>query len=504
MTRTTAAGAALLLLLARDSRADSGRARMIARADSAYAAGDPDSARSLYESVVRADGSQSHAVFRLAQLTADRARAVQLYRRYAALEPTDAWGAMALGDALSRIGRTRDALAQYDRAASAAPEERDVAAGRAQVLVRAGRVDAAAATLERWLARHPEDGELWQQLARRSLESGRPGHALRAFAQAEAAGRDDGPAASAQQLARALQSPAVEPLMAQSRDSDGNRTATRGLTADLMSMDGTRLGVRLSHSDISGVGASATVSDAQLWLTARPRSAWRVDAGAGSERLAIAGRASTSAAGDFRARWQAPRRGPGIDVRAERRPLTSNAELIAGGVARTQARGTLDLPAGRLRVRGSVDGARVEANGQTNLRRGLGLGLALPVADPWTPWLRYERWGYRDQSTAGYFAPRRAEGVALGSTLDLGAGEPWTLELDGGLGPQRFAAAGRPADSWRPGASAYGYASVRLGPGRELRLELELEDSPGFVERLGSGADWRYSSVTVSVHWSLR
>src|SRR5689334_14132706 len=96
----------------------------LAEADSAWANGDRGRALQAYAQVLSEAPGQSHAIFRLAQLAEDRGRALRLYRQYIALEPNDPWGYMAAGDVLSRLGRTHEALAEYDRAARLAPRER--------------------------------------------------------------------------------------------------------------------------------------------------------------------------------------------------------------------------------------------------------------------------------------------------------------------------------------------------------------------------------------------
>jgi len=498
--------AILVLLLAPAAHAAPTPARDLARADSAYADGEANRARDLYARVVAADSTQSHAVFRLAQLTRDPLRALPLYRRYAALEPRDAWGAMALGDVLSRTGRTRAALREYGVAATLAPGERDIVSGRARVLARAGRVDEAAATLRQWLDRHPDDDELWRQLGRQVLAAGRPGQAIAAFARghAPAEGGGDPAAIAGLRLAHVLRGPAIETATSQARDSDGNRVTTTSLTTDLLMRDAARLGLQLSRGDVAGSGGTATFNAAQLRLAARPLAIWRIEGGAGRTAIAFAGHSGDRVTGDVRSRWQWPEAGPRLELRADRRPLTANPQLVANGVTRTQAGAALDLPAGRFRVRGSIDAAEVAGAGESNFRRGMGGGVAMPVLSGWSTWLRYDRWGYRDASALGYFAPRLAEAVGFGSTLERDAGGPWLVDLDVRLGPQRFAAAGQPAGAWRIAGSAYAYASLRLGAGRELRLELETEGSPGFPVRPGPAADWRYSSVGASLRWALR
>src|SRR5207247_10964748 len=138
-------------------------ARRLARADSAVAGGDATSAERAYAAALAVDPENSRATYRLADLSkrGDPARALQLFRRYVALEPADPWGYMALGDALARSGSYGDALRSYDDALRLAPGERDAVIGLARVLARAGHTDAAVAGYPHWLAANPTAGAAW-------------------------------------------------------------------------------------------------------------------------------------------------------------------------------------------------------------------------------------------------------------------------------------------------------------------------------------------------------
>src|SRR5262249_14514141 len=84
------------------------------RADAAYYAGDRELARTLYQSVLASDPNNSRAVFQLARLLKPNSiEAIALLQRYVKLEPSDAWGYMALGDALAASGEVNEAVTQY-------------------------------------------------------------------------------------------------------------------------------------------------------------------------------------------------------------------------------------------------------------------------------------------------------------------------------------------------------------------------------------------------------
>ena len=176
--------AAMLPLAQGRAQKPDSAASALSRADSAWAADDRARARVLYGEALARDSTQSRAVFRLAQLETDHARALALFRRYIVLEPDDAWGHMAEGDLLARMGRVGEGLVAYAAAHSLAPDERDVALGRARLLERMGRPHEAADELTAWTTRHPDDGESWDLLGRLRSRSGRPKAAIDALERA--------------------------------------------------------------------------------------------------------------------------------------------------------------------------------------------------------------------------------------------------------------------------------------------------------------------------------
>lgn len=99
---------------------------LLKRADAAFAAEDRALAERLYRQVLELDPDQSHAVYRLAQLTRNDERALRLFLRYAQLEPDDAWGWLAVGDKYLRLGKAVEAREAYQRAVKLAPQAEDV------------------------------------------------------------------------------------------------------------------------------------------------------------------------------------------------------------------------------------------------------------------------------------------------------------------------------------------------------------------------------------------
>jgi hypothetical protein len=109
---------------------------LVHRADAAFADEDRKLAQTLYLQVLEINPEQSHAVYRLGQLARNDETALRWYRRYAELEPDDAWGWLAVGDKYLRLGKPVEALGAYGRAARLAPKAEDVQQRLANALFR--------------------------------------------------------------------------------------------------------------------------------------------------------------------------------------------------------------------------------------------------------------------------------------------------------------------------------------------------------------------------------
>ena len=216
-------------------------AALMARADSAWAAKAESVAAREYAAVLAADPENSHATYRLAQLTRDDpAAALRLFQRYVELEPEDPWGYMAVADALARAGRYAEALRSYDAALRLAPGEPEAVAGRAKVFPRA-----------------------------------------RAAA------------------------PAVTPVVSGSRDSDGNTTFRLGGSVELQARGPLRLGVEASHDRVTDGVSTAGLEQLALRAAWRAGRLATVEGALGGTRLerSDSGSATVVPTGRVRARW---------------------------------------------------------------------------------------------------------------------------------------------------------------------------------------------------------
>jgi Flp pilus assembly protein TadD len=138
--------------------------------------GDPERARSAYESALRIEPRFIPASINLADLHRSlgrEAEALAVLRRALEREPASAELHHALGLALVRAGQGPEALTHLERAATAAPEQARFAYVHAIAVHAAGDAPRAIALLETAVARHPGDRDLRVALADLAARAGR-------------------------------------------------------------------------------------------------------------------------------------------------------------------------------------------------------------------------------------------------------------------------------------------------------------------------------------------
>jgi len=101
-------------------------AELMRRAEAAFADENRVLAERLFRQVLTLDPYQSRAVFRMGQLSRDDEVALQWFKQYAKLEPTDAWGWLAVGDKSLKVGKAVEALEAFERAARLQPKAQDI------------------------------------------------------------------------------------------------------------------------------------------------------------------------------------------------------------------------------------------------------------------------------------------------------------------------------------------------------------------------------------------
>jgi len=480
----------------------------LAQADSAFTAGNTSVASRHYAAVLAVDPENTHAIYRLAQLSADRAEALRLFQRYVELEPEDPWGYMAVGDVLAHWGARRygDALRWYDQAVRLAPSERDAVVGRARVLARARRTDAAIAAYEQWLAAHDTDVEAWRELGREQARAGRPADAARAYARAQALAPDQ-TTARRLTLAQAAAAPALGPQVSGSHDSDGNATLRLGGAAEFAVSAPWRLGVIGGRERVTDGVTTTGLTDVGLRAAWRPRAVLQVEASGGVTALdAIAGESATSTpTGLLRARWRPLPLGPALDLRLQRNVLDASPQLVTNRVTRSEFRGTFELPLARVvKLRGTARAASLSDPIETNHRMALGGVVAFAATPSVELSGRFNEIRYDHPDTVGYFAPRLAQIVQAGSYLEFETPNGALFSFDVGAGVQRVAKFSAGLGPWQRALSLYSSIVLPLAPGRDLKIDLGLEDYAAGNEAATSAGSWRYVSAATSLQWALR
>lgn len=479
-------------------------AARLARADSVFETGNAAAAELAYAAVLDADSQNSRATYRLADLRRrDPQEALRLFRRYMALEPSDPWGFLAGADMLARQGRYGEALHWSAEAVRLAPTERDAVIGRARVLARARRTDGAVAAYREWLATHDRDAEAWRELARELVRAGRPSDAVRAFEHAQARAPDP---AVARRLAavRVAAAPAITPLVSGSRDSDGNTALRLGGKVELPANGTLRLGASVSREHVRGGSMSAGVDALALAAAWQPRAVMKVDVTAGALRLDPLGGARSTVIPtiQLRARWRAPAQGPIVDLRVDRILIDASPLLVANRVVRTELRGMIQLPiTGGLKLRALGRAAALSGSSDINHRTSVGGVLAFAATPAVELSGQVHQVRFDHPSSVGYFAPRLGQVVETGTYIEIETGSV-LLAIDAGAGVQRVALHGAPVGPWTRAFRLYTLFTVPLAPGRDLRFELESEDSQIATEAATSGR-WRYGSVLLSLRWAL-
>ncbi|HEX9487529.1 MAG TPA: tetratricopeptide repeat protein [Gemmatimonadales bacterium] len=444
----------------------------LGRADSAYTAGDARAAAQEYAAVLAADPWNSHATYRLAQLRRHDPRlALRLFRRYVALEPSDPWGYMAVGEVLARTGRYGEALRYYDDALRLAPGERDAVVGRARTLARARRTGAAIVVYERWLATHPKDAEVRRELV----------------------------------AARVAAAPAITPLVGGSHDSDGNTTLRLGGAAELGAPGPVRVGVRATRERVGGAVTHVGLDELALRAAARPSGALQIEAEGGATRVdAVGGAGATiTPTGQLRARWRDPMGGPAVDLRARRNVIDASPLLVTNRVVRTEIGAIIEVPvASGLKLRGIGRTAALSSSFDLNHRTTFAGVAAVAVTPSLEVSGQVHEIRYSRPSSAGYFAPRLIQIAQVGSYIELETARSFVLAFDLGAGVQRVAQQGAALGPWRRALRFYSLIAVPLAPGRELRFELDGDDS-GVATESATTAQWRYVSMQLSLRVAL-
>ena len=532
---------------------------LLARGDSAWAAGEPSVAVGAYRAFVAADSTAApRAVFRLATLLA-RARtfpeAARLFRLYRTLAPRDAEGPIGLARTLAWSGRLDESIALFDTVVAADSSARDAVLGGAQALAWASRRNEAIGRYERWLAAHPSDREaemglarvsawngdlrrserLWRDLTTRFPNDadawtglaqvvrwrGDPAGARRALQAALAADSNHEEARAQLSAIGAELASAIEPSVVTSVDRDRNASAIATLTASLAPEFGGRVAIGLSRREASLAAAGGTTLARGSATAVRAAAShdvgarWAVHAGGGATRLSPRAVDARSPSPTGRpvtiGTWNAGLRGDisrtsDFGVNVSRSAFDETAMLIAHGLAvqSFDADGRLALPA-RMTLTVNAERAAVEGGSVPNDRRSAGAAATWRADARLALGISARSDGYRrDGRRDGYFSPARLALLELTAACTGGAPRGWWWTAEGGLGQQtiRFQSLTPGVRGDRSGKLA---ERVALGAGYRFAPGVEFGASAGAANSASTAAIGvaGYRAYTAAVHGRL-
>lgn len=505
---TWAALLALTSSLAAQAQKSKSTAALMARADSAVAAGDHARAQRFYAQLLRLEPKNSRATYQLARLEPAGSRfAIKLFQRYVKLEPQDPWGCMALAEAFAKAGYINSAVRWYVEAVTRAPREQDFWIGLGKVLEHAGQVEASVRVYERWAVVSPKDALAWNTLGIASQRAGRLHGAVSAYERALAIQPNDA-TIKRLRVVWAEAAPALTPLAGRSWDSDGNVVLQGGLMGNMMAFERTRLGVKMGIIEAEDSQRRATAKEFALTASWQPRSNFYLDGRTGlvqtrsSGNLAFSPRTTPELY--LRSRWRAPTNGSAAELGLTLAPLTATPLLLAQPVVLKELQWNLRAPLyGASRLRGFGQLGTLKSARENNRRFGYGGALAVRLRSDWEISTQYRVMDYTRPTRSGYFAPDFLQTVEAGSYLSYSRLWPLTLTFDFGGGAQRVTPHGRAPYKWGRVFRLWALLSWNLQPGRELALEFERYDSVIPGNALEPAYGWRYGALTLSLRWGL-
>ena len=402
--------------------------------------------------------STSKAVFAEAQREPPgSARSIDLYERYVKLEPSDAWGFLALAEAHAHAREFDDAFAALARAEKLAPGEADVAIVRARIK-RAHRNSLPSVKPMSHLSRDT-DGNA-------SLRIGAAGDvSLSNAARAGLAGTrtliDDGTNQATADQANATFAVKTSQLRwnAEVGVARISQTVVRNVPAVQTQLRWAKsarapvFDVRVRHAPLTA--AYALVQAEAMLTEAR-----------GIVDLPI---------------------GAGIKLR-------TSGQL--GGISDNVAADVINTPTGPGNPNRIPTTGRRGA-GSTNRRMGIGAGLVRSLAATAELSVNGYRLSYNEPSTSGYFAPEHVDQLEVASYAEIYRFDPITIAIDAGVGVQRAKLFTQPPGGVTPAARFWGMLSAPLAEKVELNLEVDAYKSQ--LSTVATSASWSSMAAGLSL-----
>lgn len=439
-----------------------------------------------------------HAVARAHAMAGRTDRAIALYDSLRAIVPMDRDAAVGAATALAWGKRYADAEIRYREILTRWPDDLEAAQGRARLAAWRGDLSDSEGQWRALLDRAPQNPDHWLGLAQVLRWQDRRADALAVLERALTIAPDHAEVRAERRRLYAVYANSIEPLIRQSRDSEGNSFWSVSVAA-AMPLAGGHHARMTAVERAAGLGARAGRSrgvDAAVEWAFAERGALIVEAGA--LQLADAELPSQLlASGRLRGRW-VPTQRLRVDVSAgravldETAPLIANAIVMDGGGLATELR---LRSVWRLTVNGGV--ASLRGGALPNRRHEWETAvLAAPSANLELG-ARVRQLQHQRLATDGYFSPRRHDIAEATMRWEPGQSVGWAARFEGAIGTQQVTLAG-PAQRG-PAQRLYVGLVRRWELGGQFQLGYEYTSVAGLVP-LGvtAPADYRRHGVVFS------
>jgi hypothetical protein len=415
----------------------------------------------LIPAAARAQNTSKEIFAQARAAAAGSAQQIELYERYTRMEPDDAWGHLALAEALAAARRFGEAQNALRRAETLAPGEEDVAVVKAR-LERARRNYLPSVKPLAYITHDTDDNT--------SLTIGAAGDA--ALSASVRAGITGGHTSI--------------------DDGASNATVERAAAALVVKSNTVRWdaelgGARLNHVRTRTVPVGQThlrVTTGAKGVTADARV--RMQPVTSVYSLVAAETMITEARGL-------------LDI-----PVVGGLKLRASGQIGQVEAGTL-TPIGPAPSPGQGRGNQRQqylATVNENRRVGFGGGLVLayaPVAEAAVTGYRLQ---YDHAGPGLYFAPEYVDVVEIGTYAEIYRFDPVTIAIDAGVGAQRAKSFNQPEGEVEPAYRLWSQVTVPLGRYVDLNGEVDFYQSQ--LGAVTTGAGWSSLSGGLSLRWLLR
>jgi hypothetical protein len=405
--------------------------------------------------------NSSKAVFAQAQREPrGSARAIDLYQRYVKLEPSDAWGYLALAEAHANAREFDEAFAALARAETLAPREEDVAIVRTRI----------------------------QRAHRNALPSIKPiSHVSR-----------DSDGNSSTRIGAA-------------GDVSVSGAARLGMTVTRTMISDGSIDATADHAGATLVVKTATVrwntevgvariADAQTsnMVAAQTHVRWSRSASAPVFDLRLRNAPLTAAYPLVAAEAKLSEARGVVDV-----PISMGLKLRAAAQV-----GSISVRVADSIVRDPVTPGRPGRNPNTaqtprsnNQRLGIGGGLVRSLSGTAELSVNAYRLSYAEPASGGYFAPERVDQLELGTYIELYRFDPLTIALDAGVGVQRAKLFAQPVGGVSPSARFWGMLSAPLAERLELNIEVDAYKSQ--LSTVATSESWSSIAGGLSLRWLI-